>query len=80
LVVPFAGLDMWGLLHTVSRSDIVRITLKMLEKYLNIAYQQSLTHGPGARQLIVIFDMDSFNFKQYTWRPGEFFIILCLIF
>jgi CRAL/TRIO domain len=75
LVVPFAGMDMWGLLHTVSKSDIIRMTLKMLEKYLNIAFQQSLKHGPQARQLVVLFDMENFNFKQYTWRPAAEVVI-----
>lgn len=70
IVIPFAGMDMWGMLHTVSRADFIRNTLKMLEKYMDIGYQQSLKHGPQARQFVVLFDMAGFNVKQYTWRPG----------
>lgn len=73
IVVPFAGMDMWGMLHTVSRADFIRNTLKLLEKYMEIGYQQSLQHGPQARQFVVLFDMAGFNVKQYTWRPGWFF-------
>lgn len=71
IIVPFAGMDMWGMLHTVSRADFIRNTLKTLEKYMDIAYQQSLKHGPQARQFVVLFDMSGFNVKQYTWRPGK---------
>lgn len=71
IVVPFAGMDMWGMLHTVSRADFIRSTIKTLEKYACIGYNQSATHGPQARQFVVLFDMAGFNVKQYTWRPGN---------
>lgn len=71
IVIPFAGMDMWGMLHTVSRADFIRNTLKQLEKYMDIGYQQSLKHGPQARQFVILFDMAGFNVKQYTWRPGK---------
>lgn len=70
IVVPFAGMDMWGMLHTVSRADFIRSTIKVLEKYMKLAFEQSVTHGPQARQFVVLFDMAGFNVKQYTWRPG----------
>ncbi|XP_055701475.1 SEC14-like protein 2 [Phlebotomus papatasi] len=70
LVIPFGPLDMWGILHTVSQSDLIRVTIQHLEKHLQLAYQQSLKHGNNARQLVVLFDMDGFNVKQYTWRPA----------
>lgn len=62
---------MWGMLHTVSRADFIRSTIKTLEKYMNVGYEQSGNHGPQARQFIVLFDMAGFNVKQYTWRPGK---------
>lgn len=71
IVVPFAGMDMWGMLHTVSRADFIRSTIKVLEKYMNLAFEQSVKHGPHARQFVVLFDMAGFNVKQYTWRPGN---------
>lgn len=71
IVVPFAGMDMWGMLHTVSRADFIRSTIKVLEKYMKLAFEQSVTHGPQARQFVVLFDMAGFNVKQYTWRPGN---------
>lgn len=71
IVVPFAGMDIWGMLHTVSRADFIRSTIKVLETYMNLAFEQSIKHGPQARQFVVLFDMAGFNVKQYTWRPGE---------
>lgn len=40
IVVPFAGFDMWGLLHTLTRSDIIRNTIQKLERYMKMAYEQ----------------------------------------
>lgn len=62
---------MYGVLHAVSRADMIRYTLQQLEKYMKIALEQSATHGPEARQFIVIFDMDGFYLKQFAWRPGK---------
>lgn len=64
-------MDIWGMLHTVSRADFVRSTIKVLEGYMKLGFEQSKQHGPQARQFIVLFDMAGFNVKQYTWRPGE---------
>lgn len=70
IVVPFAGLDIWGLLHTVSRADFIRATIQTLENYMKIGFEQSKIHGPAARQFVVVFDMEGFSIKQYTWRPA----------
>lgn len=59
------------MLHTVSRADFIRSTIKVLEGYMKLAFEQSVKHGPQARQFVVLFDMAGFNVKQYTWRPGE---------
>lgn len=72
IVCPFAGMDMWGMLHTVSRAELIRSTVKTLEEYMGLAYQQSVKHGPQARQFVVLFDMAGFNVKQYTWRPCKY--------
>lgn len=69
-MIPFAGMDMWGMLHTISKADFIRSTIQILEKYMNIALEQSKKHGPQARQFVVLFDMEGVNLKQYTWRPG----------
>lgn len=79
IVVPFAGMDMWGLLHTVSRGDVIRNTLQVLEKFMKICYEQSKIHGPNAREVVVIFDMEGFNLKQYTWRPGELLSVVVFV-
>lgn len=71
-MIPFAGMDMWGMLHTISKADFIRSTIQILEKYMNIALEQSKKHGPQARQFVVLFDMEGVNLKQYTWRPGRF--------
>lgn len=71
IICPFAGMDMWGSLHAVSRADFIRATIQNLEFYMNIGMEQSKKHGPGARQFVILFDMKDFNLKQYTWRPGK---------
>lgn len=77
IIVPFAGIDIWGLLHTVPRTDLIRVTMKLLEKNMKVAFENSKAHGYRSRQLTVIFDMDKFNLKQYLWRPaGETVISL----
>ena len=71
MVVPFAGLDMYGILHVVSRRDMIKATVKQLEYYLQICEAQAKKHGQIANQVTVIFDMEGFNLKQYLWRPGS---------
>ncbi|XP_019881886.1 SEC14-like protein 2 [Aethina tumida] len=69
IVVPFAGLDIVGLLHSVARQDLIRTTIKILEENLQIAQET------GARQVVVVFDMDGFNLRQYAWRPAAEVVI-----
>lgn len=69
-VVPFAGLDMYGLLHVTTKNDMIKATIKHLENYLKVANEQSKKHGQIANQVTVIFDMEGFNLRQYAWRPG----------
>lgn len=77
IIVPIAGLDLYGQLHAASRSDYIRGTIQNLERYMRIAYEQSEKHGPHARQFVMLFDMKDFNLRQYTWRPaGEVIISL----
>lgn len=59
------------MLHTVSGADFIRSTIKTLEKYMAVGHEQSIKHGPQARQFVVLFDMAGFKVKQYTWRPGK---------
>lgn len=75
IIVPFAGLDLFGQLHAVTRADYIRGTIKNLEMYMDIGYQQSRVHGPAARQFVIVFDLKDFNIKQYTWRPASEVII-----
>lgn len=76
IIIPFAGFDIWGLLHTVSRADIVRMTMQALERYMKLAFEQSQKTGnPACRQVVVIFDMENFNLKQYVWRPASEVVI-----
>ncbi|XP_024940464.1 SEC14-like protein 2 isoform X2 [Cephus cinctus] len=77
VITPFAGLDMYGILHVVSRRDMICITIQQLERYLKICEEQAKKHGEAARQITVIFDMEGFNLRQYMWRPaGEVVIAL----
>ncbi|CAH0556097.1 unnamed protein product [Brassicogethes aeneus] len=69
IVVPFAGLDIIGLLNSVSRQDLVRTTIQVLEYNLEMAQET------GARQVVVVFDMEDFNLRQYAWRPAAEVVI-----
>ncbi|XP_004930377.1 SEC14-like protein 2 isoform X1 [Bombyx mori] len=70
IIVPFVGLDVWGLLHSFTRTEVIRMILKHLENYLAIARKQALTHGPDALKVTVIFDLEGFNIRQYAWKPA----------
>lgn len=48
IIVPFVGLDVWGLLHSISRTDVIRMVLRHLENYLASARKQAQVHGPAA--------------------------------
>lgn len=65
IFVPFAGLDIVGILHSASRQDMVRLTIKILEKNMEVAKET------GGNQVVVVFDMDGWNIRQYAWRPGK---------
>ncbi|KAL0271940.1 UNVERIFIED_CONTAM: hypothetical protein PYX00_005086 [Menopon gallinae] len=77
IVVPFAGLDICGMIHSAKRSDFVRQTIKTLETMLKMAREQSEKHGLPASQVVGIIDMEGFNIKHYAWRPaGELVVTL----
>ncbi|XP_050304373.1 SEC14-like protein 2 [Anthonomus grandis grandis] len=69
IVVPFAGLDIVGLLHSVTRQDLIRTTIKIIENNLEMAAETR------ANSVFVIFDMEGFSLRQYAWRPAAEFII-----
>lgn len=75
IFIPFAGIDIWGLLHSASKHDIIKNTIKLLEGFMRIAYEQSKAHGPEARKFVVFFDMDNFSMKQYAYRPAAELVI-----
>nr|CAD7437655.1 unnamed protein product [Timema bartmani] len=78
VVIPFAGLDMWGMLHSLNKADFIRMTIKMIETYQEIAWEQSKKCGQAAGTVSAIIDMENFNLRQYAWRPaGE--VVLSLI-
>lgn len=71
-VVPIAGLDIIGLLHSASRQDLIRFPLKIIEESIDLATQR------GGTGIIVIFDLEGFNLKPYTWRPATEVVISLL--
>lgn len=73
VIVPFAGLDIWGMLHSAKKSDFIRNTIKKIEYFLEVAQEQGTKYGPKATQVITIIDMENFNLRQYAWRPGRIF-------
>lgn len=78
IVVYFAGLDTYGILHASTKKDMVKASAKYLERYLSLARQQAEKHGPAASKLTAIIDMVDFNLKQFTFRPGNFLLSLFL--
>lgn len=34
ILIPFAGIDIWGILHSASKHDIIKNTIKLLEREL----------------------------------------------
>ncbi|XP_030380121.1 SEC14-like protein 2 [Scaptodrosophila lebanonensis] len=75
IVCPFYNFDIWGILHCVTRFEFQKYLVLLLERFMNKAYEQSLKHGWQARQLVVFFDMQDVNLKQYAWRPAAECII-----
>ncbi|RZC38237.1 SEC14-like protein 3, partial [Asbolus verrucosus] len=69
IVVPFAGFDVVGFLHSVSKQDIIKTTIQILEKNMGMAAEKDL------HQVVVVMDMDGFNIKQYAWRPATELVI-----
>lgn len=72
IIVPFAGLDMWGMMHCINKSDFIKMTIKTLEMYMSIAREQAEKFGNEASKLICVMDMENFNIRQYAWRPGKY--------
>jgi hypothetical protein len=31
IIIPFAGVDIWGLLHSATKNDIIKNTIRILE-------------------------------------------------
>ncbi|XP_066245334.1 SEC14-like protein 2 [Euwallacea similis] len=69
VVIAFSGLDLIGLLHSVSRQDLIRTTIQILENLLQIAAAN------GSSAITVLCDMEGFSLRQYTWRPAAEYII-----
>ncbi|KAL6265077.1 hypothetical protein P5V15_005168 [Pogonomyrmex californicus] len=76
IIVPFAGLDMYGALHVITQKEFVKIMIKILDGYLKLAREQTKKHGQVANQLSVIFDLEGFNLKQYLWKPAGELVIM----
>jgi len=65
---------MWGMMHTVTKADFIKMTVKTLESYLSIATEQAQKFGQEAAKVVCIMDMENFNIRQYAWRPGKYHI------
>ncbi|CAH1280313.1 unnamed protein product [Diabrotica balteata] len=69
LIVPFKGFDPIGMLSSVSKLELIKNEAKILETNLKMAAET------GEHQLVVIFDMEDFDIKQYASRPAAEFAI-----
>jgi hypothetical protein len=65
---------MWGMMHTVTKDDFIKMTIKTLESYLSLAAEQAQKFGQAAAKVVCIMDMENFNIRQYAWRPGKYHI------
>ncbi|XP_062137538.1 SEC14-like protein 2 [Drosophila sulfurigaster albostrigata] len=75
IVCPFANFDIWGMMHCVTRFEFQKYLVLLLERFMKNAYEQSQKHGWKARQLVVFFDCEGLNLKQYAWRPAAEVVI-----
>jgi hypothetical protein len=64
------------MMHCITKSDFIKMTIKTLELYLSIAQQQAEKFGQEASKVICVMDMDNFNIRQYAWRPGKYHTFL----
>lgn len=76
IVIPFSGFDICGLLKSVHPKDMVRFLAERIDQYLEIARLSSLKHGPKASQVTVIVDLTDFSLRQFTWKPGNLYIMI----
>lgn len=70
IILPFVGLDVWGLLHSINKHDIIRQTIIVLENYLDMAQKN------GTHQVTLVVDMEGFSLRQYAWKPGTNYITI----
>lgn len=70
VVAYFSNLDLYGILHVVTRTELIKAVILHLERLLTTCREQAQKHGPAAGQITIIFDMDDFSLKQYLWRPA----------
>ncbi|XP_073985100.1 SEC14-like protein 2 isoform X2 [Rhodnius prolixus] len=70
VILPFSGIDMWGMLHSVSKNDFNRMAIKTFEATLDLARKQAEVHGITASKVVGILDLSGFNIKQFAWRPA----------
>ncbi|CAH1403383.1 unnamed protein product [Nezara viridula] len=71
VIIPFSGVDIWGMLHSATKADFIKTAIKTLEKTLEIAREKSEIHNTyESTKLVGILDMSEFNLKQFAWRPA----------
>ncbi|KAK3913656.1 SEC14-like protein 2 [Frankliniella fusca] len=70
VVVPFAGLDIYGLLHSCSKREFIQMTIKQMETYLHLSREATRERGDAAHGIVAVIDMQDFNLRQWAWRPA----------
>lgn len=45
VIIPLKDLDVNGFLRSLSKGDIVRAVVKLIEYHVNLAHEHSKTHG-----------------------------------
>ncbi|XP_063701542.1 SEC14-like protein 4 [Culicoides brevitarsis] len=81
VIIPLKDLDVNGFLRCLSKGDLVRAVIKLIEYHVNMAHEHSKTHGYNATQFIVLIDMDGFSVRQYlTKQVLDISVILAKVY
>jgi hypothetical protein len=68
IVIPFAGFDIYGMLHAASPNDIYRHRIQFMERILKLADEKyEETENPNVRHVVGIVDMSNFSLRPFLW-------------
>eukprot|EP00118_Oscarella_pearsei_P011976 m.84507 g.84507 ORF g.84507 m.84507 type:complete len:148 (+) comp36410_c0_seq18:295-738(+) len=66
---PIGKADFRGLLHSMKRSDILKLQLHGGEVALRKCQEQSKKLGQLISTIVLVFDMEGFSIRNHLWKP-----------